>query len=269
MIAKIISILGCGWLGLPLAVALLEDGYRVKGSTTSQEGVLKDAGVEPFRLACQPELVGEDVEEFFKADILVVTVPFKRSLPDPYLYKKQIDSVISHVVQSSIYFVIFTSSTSVYPQTNREISEDDSFEPPDVRAKVLLEVENSLMNQTHFYSTIVRFAGLYGYDRQPGRFLSGKEVLGTGKKPVNFIHRDDGVGILMEIIRQDVCGEIFNGCSDKHPTSKEFYTHAAQRLGLPVPQFDDRAPLRYKIVCNDKVKERLNYHFKYPNPLLL
>jgi 3-hydroxyisobutyrate dehydrogenase-like beta-hydroxyacid dehydrogenase len=29
-----ISILGCGWLGFPLAKALLKDGFTVKGSTT-------------------------------------------------------------------------------------------------------------------------------------------------------------------------------------------------------------------------------------------
>ena len=28
-----ISILGCGWLGLPLAKALLKNGFSVKGST--------------------------------------------------------------------------------------------------------------------------------------------------------------------------------------------------------------------------------------------
>jgi len=32
-----ISILGCGWLGLPLAKAILENEFSVKGSTTSRE----------------------------------------------------------------------------------------------------------------------------------------------------------------------------------------------------------------------------------------
>ena len=33
---KNISILGCGWLGEPLAISLLEAGYSVKGSTTTE-----------------------------------------------------------------------------------------------------------------------------------------------------------------------------------------------------------------------------------------
>lgn len=45
-----ISILGCGWLGFPLAKALLLKGFSVKGSTTSSEklATLEKAGITPF-----------------------------------------------------------------------------------------------------------------------------------------------------------------------------------------------------------------------------
>jgi 3-hydroxyisobutyrate dehydrogenase-like beta-hydroxyacid dehydrogenase len=45
-----ISILGCGWLGLPLAKVLVKNGFSVKGSTTTQDKilVLKQLGVDPF-----------------------------------------------------------------------------------------------------------------------------------------------------------------------------------------------------------------------------
>ena len=45
-----ISILGCGWLGLPLAKALLKKKFHVNGSTTTVEklDVLKDEGINPF-----------------------------------------------------------------------------------------------------------------------------------------------------------------------------------------------------------------------------
>ena len=33
---KTVSILGCGWLGLPLAKLLIAKGFNVKGSTTSE-----------------------------------------------------------------------------------------------------------------------------------------------------------------------------------------------------------------------------------------
>lgn len=45
-----ISILGCGWLGLPLAKALIENGFSVKGSTTSTDKLtaLENDGITPF-----------------------------------------------------------------------------------------------------------------------------------------------------------------------------------------------------------------------------
>ena len=34
-----IGIIGCGWLGLPLAKLFLKNGFLVKGSTTSKEKI--------------------------------------------------------------------------------------------------------------------------------------------------------------------------------------------------------------------------------------
>ena len=47
---KTISLLGCGWLGLPLAKQLIEKGYTVKGTTTTEDrmSVLECAGVVPY-----------------------------------------------------------------------------------------------------------------------------------------------------------------------------------------------------------------------------
>jgi 3-hydroxyisobutyrate dehydrogenase-like beta-hydroxyacid dehydrogenase len=49
---KQISILGCGWLGFPLAISLVQKGYVVKGSTTSlekQDLFLKN-GILPYAI---------------------------------------------------------------------------------------------------------------------------------------------------------------------------------------------------------------------------
>ena len=56
-----ITILGCGWLGLPLAKALVKAGYSVKGSTTREENLetLREAGLEPFLVELDPEVNGE------------------------------------------------------------------------------------------------------------------------------------------------------------------------------------------------------------------
>jgi glycerol-3-phosphate dehydrogenase len=45
-----VSILGCGWYGLPLAKTLVAKGINVKGSTTSAGKLetLAETGIKPF-----------------------------------------------------------------------------------------------------------------------------------------------------------------------------------------------------------------------------
>jgi len=47
---KNVSILGCGWLGKPMAVSLMNDGFLVKGSTTSEIKIqeLESLGIESY-----------------------------------------------------------------------------------------------------------------------------------------------------------------------------------------------------------------------------
>ena len=52
MSTKSIAILGCGWLGLPLGKYLVEQGYRVAGSTTRAEklSTIQAMGMEAFQI---------------------------------------------------------------------------------------------------------------------------------------------------------------------------------------------------------------------------
>ncbi|MCB9771078.1 MAG: SDR family oxidoreductase [Candidatus Omnitrophica bacterium] len=265
-----VSVLGCGWLGFSLAQALLNEGYFVKGSTTTLEKipVLKKAGIFSLYLQVNGVVVGEGVEDFFKSQIVIITLPFRRDFLDPRDYQKQIRAIIFECEKSAqVKRVIFTSSTSVYPDQIGTALEDVAFSPDDNRGKVLREIEKELLGNTHFSSTIVRFAGLYGPKRKIGGFLAGKKELSGGNNRVNLIHRDDAVGIIAAIIRQGVGGEIFNGCSDIHPTRNELYTAAAKAMGLTVPEFCDEAETVSKIVSNEKVKKILGYKFIHPDPL--
>ena len=72
-----ISILGCGWLGLPLAEALIKNGFSVKGSTTSSSklGDLENLGVLPFLMELQPNAIAGDITTFLKgSEILIIDV---------------------------------------------------------------------------------------------------------------------------------------------------------------------------------------------------
>ena len=242
----------------------------VKGSTTTEQkmATLRQESVEPFLIECQPGgLKGERIPSFFKSDILFLNIPFRRNFPDPGIYKEQIEAVVKQLESSAIKFLIFASSTSVYPDSLRDAREDVPFEPETDRSRVLFEIEQSLLKNTHFDTTIIRFAGLCGGERRVGNFLTGQKNLSHGDWPVNLIHLEDCIAIVTEILEQDIRGEIFNACSDQHPARRELYTQAALKRNRNPPGFEPDDKSQGKIVSNEKLKTRLGYHFKYPSPL--
>ena len=97
-IQKKVSILGCGWLGFPLAQRLLRDGFHVNGSTTSPVKVaeLKNAGIKAYPLEYQPNKKSHP-HDFFNVDILFLNIPFSRQLKDPRVYLQQIEAVIKDI----------------------------------------------------------------------------------------------------------------------------------------------------------------------------
>lgn len=270
-----VSILGCGWLGHPLGAALVEDGYRVKGSTTTPEKqeALRADGIEPYLIRLDPDLSGEP-GDFFDADILFLNIPPPRRRDDAEAYHlQQIDAVIDAATRGSIGWVIFASSTGVYPKVHRVVTEEDAPDDPDAveapmrsTGSVLLKAERRLQSAGGFDTTVLRFAGLYGGDRQPGRFMAGRTDVRGGDAPINLIHRDDCIGIVQAVLEQDARGDVFNACSDAHPTRREFYPEAARQLGLEPPTFSDDGGTN-KIVSNAKLKRVLGYTFEHPDPL--
>lgn len=267
---KTISILGCGWLGLPLAEHLAKKGFVVKGSTTSLENFasLKLKGISPFQLEItDSEIISDNLSDFLNSDILIINFPPKRRDDIETYHKAQFNQLIPVINKSTIKQVLFVSSTSVYSDLNREVFENEIILPTKPSGKALKFVEDLLNSQSNFAATIIRLSGLIGYDRMPGRFLAGKTNVENGNAPINVIHQDDCIGLITHIIQQNVWGEIFNASADFHPTRKEFYTLAAAKIGLKIPIFVPEKDTNFKIINSDKIKKRLGYSFKYPNPL--
>ena len=126
----------------------------------------------------------------------------------------------------------------------------------------MLAAEEVLREHTNV--TILRLAGLYGYGRQPGRRMAGKEVTG-GDAPVNLVHRDDVVAVITKVIEENISG-IFNVCADLHPSRREVYTAQAERLGFEPPHFIEPHEADHKVVSSEKLKG-LGYTFWHENPL--
>ncbi len=252
--AATIGILGSGWLGLPLARHFLASGYRVRASSRSGQRAaeLESIGAETF--VVDIDALSEQVRAFLHADILVVNIP-----------SKNVDGfrdLVGRIEASGIERVLFVSSTSVYRNVGRSISESDTdFYAPGP----LLEIEAMFRHGQAFEATILRFGGLIGPGRHPGRFFKASSVMQDPDSPVNLIHRDDCIGIIDAIVTQQVWGEIFNACADTHPSKRDFYGRAIESIGGSLPTFGPTQPEVGKSIDNQKVKQLLNYRLRFPD----
>ena len=166
-------------------------------------------------------------------------------------------NLIAQIQQSSIQKVIFISSTSVYPRINKVMTEENEV----VKNHPLVAIENLFRKNTFFETTIIRFAGLFGGERQPANWFKNGRKIPQPKGFVNMIHQEDCINIIHEIINQNCWNQVFNACSNHHPTRREFYTIAKLSKGFEVPEFKENEVYEWKIISSKKVQEVLNYKF--------
>ena len=260
-----ISILGCGWLGLPLAKSFLNAGVTVKGSTTSPEKlpILDAAGIESYLVHFSPAERPAELADFLNVDALVIAVPPGRTSDKQKKYIHLLKSLTTLIDKSSIKKLIFISSTSVYGERNQKFSEKDNCLTESEGGKLMREAEDLIASLSGVQVYTLRLAGLIGPARHPGRFFAGKEGIPDGLAPVNLIHQQDAIGIIHQLIEHDHPSGIYNGCTPDHPTRQEFYTRAAEKLGVAAPAFISEKK-HWKIVDSQKVERELNYRFRVP-----
>ena len=144
---KKISILGIGWLGFPLAKKLIEIGYEVKGSTTSENKLehLKNNNIQPYQIELSEKEIKGNMEAFLNdSEFLIIDIPPKlRNNPTDNFVEK-IKLLTSYIEKSTVKNVLFVSSTSVYADVFPIAKIDENSIPnPDAESgKQLLQTEN-------------------------------------------------------------------------------------------------------------------------------
>lgn len=259
-----ISLLGCGWLGLPLAKSLIAKGFSVKGSTTSQQkiSILKDAGIEAFQIEIGENKISGNIDSFLEnSEFVIVDIPPKLRGASSENFVQKIQNLISFIEKSSVEKVIFISSTSVYADDNSIITEDTKPNPDTESGKQLLEAESILKSNANFQTTVIRFAGLIGEDRHPIHFLAGRKNIENPNAPINLIHQKDCISIIENIINLECWNETFNAAAPFHPSRKEYYTKKALELNLELPEFNEEKISIGKTILSEKVENFLKYKF--------
>lgn len=264
---KQISILGCGWLGFPLAKSLLEKGFFVNGSTTSQEktSVLENVGIKSFLISVSEEGVDGEMSLFLEnSDVLLIDIPPKLRSENSENFVQKIKNLLPFIEKSSVEKVLFISSTSVYADdlSIPVITENTKQQSNSENGKQLLETENLLKSNPNFKTTIVRFGGLFGEDRNPIKYLAGKKNVENPDAPINLIHLKDCIGIIEKIIITETWNEIFNAVAPFHPTRKDYYTAKAVEQNLEIPEFNYTKSSVGKIIDSSKTERILKYNFQ-------
>ena len=271
-----IAILGCGWLGLPLAKSLLAKGYEVKGSTTSESKLelLKNAGISPFQIQLEENQIIGTIENFLKeTDVLIIDIPpglrRETSASNEMTFVNKIKNLIPFIEKSGVQKVIFVSSTSVYGDSFSivEITEETKPNPDTESGKQLVIAESLLQSNAHFKTTVIRFGGLLDDDRHPVKFLAGRTNVENPEAPVNMIQRKDCIGIIektLDFARDDnwEWNQTFNAVAPQHPTRKDYYHKKAQIQNLPLPIFAENSESKGKIISSEKVETILGYSFQ-------
>lgn len=222
---RTVSILGLGYFGKPLGLALQKQGFQIKGSTRTEEKAseLNALGLKAYLLN-YPQFDNRLIEE---AEILVLNIP-------PFV--NSLDWLKSFNLPKNVW-TIFISSTS--------------------QSEILLEQEAWVKD--HFAKwTVVRFSGLYGEERHPGKSLSGKKNLKGQNWPVNLIHRDDCVEFIKIVIERKLQNSTYSLTADEHPTRKEFYTQYCLEKEIPLPEFDQEDQSHKTPVSNEEMRKFFN-----------
>lgn len=264
---KSVAIVGLGWLGLPLALHLKELGWCVKGSKQSPDDAQKlhQLGIEtyPFSLSDEMKRLPDHIRPLFNVDALIITLP--PSSFSSQQYCEYLAFLTNQAKKQGVQHLIFTSSTSVFPNISGQFDESSQLSAETEMGKTLIQAEQCLFQSEISHCDILRLAGLIGKQRHPVKFLAGKHNL-KGYSPVNLVHLEDCIQAITALLMNPNGLRTYHLCAPIHPTRAEYYTKAAVFYDLSIPQFEcsDSDPKR--IIMADKICRDLGFAYRYPNP---
>lgn len=265
---KSIAVVGCGWLGFPFAERMIALGWKVKGSTRQEDKLqlLINKGIEAYLLNLnEQELIDLPL---FDVDYLLINVPPGRGSIDVH---KNYPNAIARLIEASkrsksIKKIVFISSTSVYGKPEDLIDEHTFPVPGSDAGKAILGAEE-IVKKSELPYVILRFGGLAGPNRHPGRFLAGRSGLTSGNHSINYLHLEDAIGVVRHMFEHAIENEMYNVVAPEHPTKKEFYTKMARSIDLDPPAFVETSDQFKREISVHKLLKETGYVFKYPNPL--
>lgn len=248
------------------ALVPLLDGWRVIG-TSRTAGKRVQESVETVQLP------GTDMGSYLDAATHLLISAGPDADGDPVLRELR-----DEIAEREFDWVGYLSTTGVYGDHKGGWVDEDTPLMPSTRRgqwRVAAEAEWQAMDlPLHIF----RLAGIYG----PGRGPFSKVREGTARRIIkdgqvfSRIHVEDIAQVLAASIAQPNAGAVYNLCDDDPAPPQDVIGHAAELLGLPLPEAvdyetADMTPMAQsfyaesKRVKNDRIKDELGVVLKYPD----
>ena len=279
---KRLVILGCGYLGTAVAVQARAAGLQVAALTRNAaraaeiaalgvEAVVDDLAAETWHARIAPG-----------ADLVLDCVSAGGGGLEGYRrsYVDGLRSVLAWARRGPAGTIVYTSSTSVYPQSGGAVVDETS--AADARApasRILRDAENVLRQAGEACGRwfILRLAGIYG----PGRhhlldqLRTGAESLpGEGGHRLNLAHRDDicAAIVLAFAAPPRWTNRIYNVADGAPAPKAEVVGWLAERLGRAPPRFGggpgsarrEFAAPPDRIISSARLRAELGWQPRYP-----
>ena len=231
------------------------------GTTTSPDKLkaLENSGIRPVLYT-----IGSGAP-LPQVDVYFVNVP-PSGVTD---YLTSLERLVDRLPKTSR--LIFCSTTSVYRDIPDHRCKEADVQPgvvpddPDLDAarhgtprRALLVAEGIVARHPNYL--ILRLAGLYGGERHPVKYLSGRTNLSTPNAVVNLIHLDDLIETGYRVIANPPSFQVMNVCSGEHPTRKEYYTNIALERNLTPPEFNMEDTSTGKLIDNSLFVDYMGYN---------
>ncbi len=269
---KVLLSFGHGYSARALARRLLPRGWRVLGTTRdpARAETLRAGGVTPL-LWDRDDVTGALDEA---THLLCSAGPTEAG--DPVLARHR-DAIAA--AAPGLDWAGYLSTTGVYgDHRGGWVDETTPLTPSTTRGQRRVAAEEEWQAIPGLPLHIFRLAGIYG----PGRGPFEKVRQGTARRIVkpgqvfSRIHIDDIAQVLEASIDRPRPGAVYNLCDDDPAPPEDVIAHAADLLGLPVPEavaFDeaDMTPMarsfyaESKRVSNRRIKEELGVRLLHPD----
>lgn len=232
-----VLVIGCGYVGERVADLLHEAGHDVTGVTHSGESAARLAAAKPYDIrACD---VG-DVSALRALGVHPAAVIHCASSNrgGAEIYRKvYLDGCRNLAAVYPDAVLIFSSSTSVYPQTDGGwVTEESDATPERETGRILRESEDFVLGRG---GCVARLAGIYGPERSfvLKNFLIGKAAIEGNDNEgrwLNQIHREDAARALVHLALGGHRG-IFNVTDNSPHTQRACFERLAARFGGAMP----------------------------------